>query len=568
MAYFLKKHKQKNRTFLSIVESSYSHEKKGTVHKTYDSYGSIESNIAAGIEDPIAYYQALVDSLNAEYSLNRSIERQKQIGDSPERFLGYFLLKNMFDALHVKAQMAHLEKMRKFEFSIIDLLQALIYARVVSPCSKKKTLTDIIPRLYSSYSFSYDQILDGINFLGQEYEKIIEIFNVQIRRKYKSVNTDITYFDCTNFYFEIDKAFEDKQKGPSKEKKTDPIIGMGLLLDADQIPIGMKMYPGNQSEKPVLRQIVKDLKNRNNVTGRTIHVADKGLNCAKNIINAVSNKDGYIFSKSVKQLDKVEKKWVLNENGWTDIVDDEGKLIYRIKECIDEYEYEYKNDDGNRVTRKLTEKRIVSYNPKLAEKQTFEIEKIALKAKSKMAYQVKKDEYGEGAKYVNVESKDSDGKETKVIISFDEEKYQKDKELAGYNMIVTSEIKMSATQIYETYHNLWRIEESFRVMKSYLDARPVYLQKRESIYGHFLICYLDVLLLRLLQFKEFEKKYSSEQIIDFIKDYRVVKTKDNEYINITSTSKFIRDLRDNLQIPLTNYYLNDKQIKMMMDRCL
>ena len=130
------------------------------------------------------------------------------------------------------------------------------------------------------------------------------------------MNTSKTYFDCTNFYFEIDKEDEFRKKGPSKENRRDPIIGLGLLLDANQIPIGMKLYPGNESEKPIIREVIKDLKNRNQITGKTIQVADKGLNCSNNIINAIKNKDGYIFSKSVKQLPEVEQTWVLLDNDY------------------------------------------------------------------------------------------------------------------------------------------------------------------------------------------------------------------------------------------------------------
>ena len=129
--------------------------------------------------------------------------------------------------------------------------------------------------------------------------------------------TDKTYFDCTNFYFEIDKQDDFRRKGPSKESRKDPIVGMGLLLDANQIPIGMKMFPGNQSEKPIMRDVVNDLRNTYQINGRTIHVADKGLNCADNIAFAKENGDGYLFSKSVKMLPETEQTWVtMDSDDW------------------------------------------------------------------------------------------------------------------------------------------------------------------------------------------------------------------------------------------------------------
>ena len=185
------------------------------------------------------------------------------------------------------------------------------------------------------------------------------------------------------------------------KNKKEPIVGLGLLLDANQIPIGMKLYPGNESEKPVLRTVIDDLKQRNHISGgRTIQVADKGLNCCANILHA-------------------------------------------LKAC-----------------------------------------------------QTKRSEYGNSAKYVSFVPADKTGQKTDgtVKAELNEKAIDNARRLAGYNMIVTSELHMPASDIYAAYHNLWRIEESFRIMKSQLDARPVYLQKEETIAGHFLICYLAVLL--------------------------------------------------------------------------
>lgn len=294
-------------------------------------------------------------------------------------------------------------------------------------------------------------------------------------------DTSRTYFDCTNFYFEIDREDDFRKKGPSKENKKEPIIGMGLLLDARQIPVGMKLFPGNESEKPVIRSIIDDLKRRNNISGKTIQVADKGLNCAENILHALKAGDGYLFSKSVKQLPETEKTWVLLKNGYREV----------------------KNKKG----------------------------------------------------------KETDGK-VKVVMN--EEAARKNLELAGYNLLVTSETSMSGSEIYSTYHNLWRIEESFRIMKSQLDARPVYLQKQQTISGHFLICYLTVLLTRLLQIKVLGNSPCSEEMFDFFHGFRSVKISDRKYINLARKSDFIALLAEKTGLPLTSYFLSEAQIKKML----
>ena len=452
-----------------------------------------------------------------------------------------------------------------FRFNVFDMMSALIYARAVHPCSKSRTYDEVIPKLFEKYDFSLDQLYDGLEYIGSEYEKVIEIFNHQVSQKYK-FDTSHTYFDCTNFYFEIDREDAFRLKGPSKENKKEPIVGLGLLLDANQIPIGMKMYPGNESEKPILRNIIDDLKQRNHISGRTIQVADKGLNCFNNILHALKSGDGYIFSKSVKILPETERTWVLLDNDYVDVKNKKGELLYRIKECVDDFIYSYTDDAGHRKNVKLTEKRIVTYNPKLAEKQKFEINKQVEKAKKLRACEAKKSEYGDSSKYVTFISADKKGEKTdgKVKVELNDKAIEKAKQLAGYNMIVTSETRMSASEIYAAYHNLWRIEESFRIMKSQLDARPVYLQKEDTIIGHFLICYLVVLLTRLLQIHTLNDNYGTEEIFDFIRDFRVAQISERKYINLTRKSSFIKDLTDFTGLPLTSYFLGNEDINKVL----
>ena len=555
MAYFLKKATLKGRTYLSICESFYQSSKKGTAHKTYKSLGSVETWKEKGISDPVSYFQQEVDSLNQQ----RKSEEVRKISDvSPNRFLGYFPLKSIMDKLHIKHYVDYFKLTTDFAFDLYELLSSLIYARAVNPCSKYKTFHEVIPNLFENVSYSYDQLLDGLSFIGNDYEKFVEIFNVQVNKIY-GLDTAKSYFDCTNFYFEIDRENDFQRKGPSKENRKDPIVGLGLLLDGNQIPISMKMYPGNESEKPVLRDVIQGLKDKNNITGKTIHVADKGLNCAQNIAFSKQNGDGYLFSKSVKGLPEVEKTWVLLEQDFKEVRDSTGKLLYRYKSCIDKFPYviEYA---GKKQTVMLMEKRLLTYNPTLAAKKRYEINRMVEKAKSLTVSQSKRSDYGETGKYVNFTDKEG----AKATITINQEAIEKDLKFAGFNLLVTSETEMSDTDIYQTYHNLWRIEESFKIMKSDLDARPVFLQKEETIKGHFLLCYLTVLLERIFQFKVLGNSYSTHDIFHFFKDFTVTKA-EAKYINTTTSSAFIIELAKKLQLPLTNYFLSESQIKSIMN---
>lgn len=562
MAYFLKKTKRNDRIYLSIYESFYSPETKNTKHKSFKKIGFVDNLISQGIPDPVSHFQKEVDELNLAYKFNKIRRSSMQISDvSPKRYLGYVPLCRVLNILDIEEHYQYMASNRKFKFDLYEMFCALVYARTVAPCSKWKTYNDIFPKMVPNYDFSYYQVLEALQFMGNEYERLVEILTVATNDNF-GIDTSHAYFDCTNFYFEIDKESFLQKKGPSKENKKDPIVGMGLLLDNNLLPIGFEMYPGNQSEKPVLRHVIDNLKTRSNIKGRTVQIADKGLNCAANIIEAVNNNDGYLFSKSVKKLPSKEKDWILSDNDYKTINDDHGNPSFKIKSCIDEFEYSYIDPNGNKATKKVKEKRVVSYNYKLARKKQIEIERLIRKAKRLSASQAKKDEYGECSRYVSFV--DGNGKKANTIVN--QEAIDKDLAVAGYNMLVTSEINVSAMDVYKTYHQLWRIEESFRILKSDLDARPVYLQSEDEIKGHFFICYACVLLERILQFKILKNKYSTSCIYKFFREFEVTKINGRQYINNLTRSDFVLDLAEILHYPLTNFYLSESQIKMMHTR--
>ena len=568
MRYFVKKSTpSKKGLYLQIYKTNYV-PGKGNQNKSYKAIGYVSDLIASGIPDPVAYAQNLVDELNSDLP-NR---KEMKIGDiSSSKNLGYFLIKSMIDYLDFDYILKLMSSNMKFHFNLSDFVRSMIYAQIVNPGSKHKAFEKVMPNIYGTESFSYDQILDTINYIGNDYQKFVELLNISIQKKWKR-NTSNAYFDCTNYYFEIDLPKEDRQFGPSKEERHLPIIGQALLLDEDQIPIGMSLYPGNESEKPKIRESIENLKQRFDIDSRIVQVADKGLNCARNIYAAsIEANDGYIFSKSVhgKNLSKQEKQWVLleNENNiWNEVKDSNGKLIYKYKECIDTFKYKFTNEEGKCVEFNVKEKRVVSYNSSLARKQKAQIQKQIDKAISISSLkQASKEEYGDSIKYVNFTSIDKEGEVVKSIPSLNQEKIDEDLSFAGYNLLVTSEINKSAQDIYNTYHGLWRIEESFRVMKTYLEARPVYLQNKESIYGHFTICYMALTILRLIELKVFNDELPIGQIIEFIRNYNITETLEGSFINNATKSNTLSIIQKRYGLSkLDNIQLTKKDIENIL----
>lgn len=581
MAYFLRQEKKKKGTYLQMYDSYWDKEKKESRTKSVMAFGYVEELISEELPDPVAHYKAFVKKKNEERAASLAEgSRPRAFSSIVEKNAGHFLLHSLMTELNVKGTIDILASQMRFQFSVYDMLAQLIYARVIAPCSKSKTVSAVFPHLYNSVPISEDQVYDGCSFIGAAYKKYIELFNHCYGQHYNRDFSSV-FFDCTNYYFEIDLPAEDKQKGPSKENRHDPIIGQALLLDADLVPLSMQMYPGNESEKPYIRKIIEEMKQRCNVSGKTIQVADKGLNCARNIHAAVKEaRDGYIFSRSIhgKNLSEKEKKWVLLENDanvFTDHTDEKGRLLFRLKSCVDTFSYQFEETDpdtGKAVTTtfSVTEKRIVSYNPALAKKQRAEIMKMVDKASCYTTYKkMAREDLGDSAKYIKVTSKDKNGKKIRPLIEIDQDKIDEDLKYTGYNLLVTSELDMDPLQIYDTYHSLWKIEESFRITKSYLDARPVYVQKKETIYGHFLICYLSLFLLRILEIKVFKNKINSYDLIHFMRDFRIVSRGDGSYINISRDQAVNEKIKEVTGLSnLDALFLSEKEIKDLFNNCM
>lgn len=572
MRYFLKKTTpSKKGMYLQIYRTNYV-PGKGNQNKSYKALGYVDELKAKGIGDPIEYAKGLINELNGQHKLLK----EKQIGDaSTSKNAGYFLAKAMFDALDMDGDLNIVASSYKSQYEFAKFLRSLTYAQIVDPGSKLKMYRDTIPNLYGAERYTYDQILDGVNFMGGDFHKYIEVINHHISKKYER-DLGIGYFDCTNYYFEIDEEDEYRRKGPSKENRRGPIIGQSLLLDADMVPLDMELYPGNESERPYLRGRIEDMKARNGVSGRVIQVADKGLNCARNIYAAAMEaNDGYIFSKSVhgRSLSDAERKWVLLDddgaNRWTAVKDESGHVKYRYKECVDEFEYKCRIDpaDKREARFRVREKRIVTYSPKLASKQRREIMRMVERLQGKITYkEAVREELGDSAKYVNLEAKTIEGERVKIATSLNQKKIDEDLAFAGYNLLVTSETSAPAVEIYKAYHNLWRIEQSFRVMKTCLEARPVFVSDTNTIFGHFLVVYYALVIMRLLELKIFEDKIAIEQLFDFVRDYKVTENYDGSFINNATDTSTYRKIKDKLCLSkLGNVYLSRRDLDLLFE---
>lgn len=586
MSYFVRVTEKEKGKYLQIYNSSWNKKLGRNVSKLYETLGYEEDlKKELKVSDVIEYYKCECDKFNKEAKLKKIA---KISSSSPILNVGYFILKSMADKLELEPFIDSLSDNRKIKYNLYDLLKYLSFARVIKPTSKIDTCHNVLPSLYEGKIFTRDQIYDGLDILGSIYQDVISAINFNLEKVHK-VNMRHNYFDCTNFYFEIDTEDIFRRNGPSKDDKNLPLVGMALLLDGDLVPIGMNIYPGNKSEKPFLPNIVekaqKDLFCKQD---RTIEVADKGLNCEENIVKALANNNGYLFSKSIKQMFPYKSKqakinfsksyeeslsWIFDEQGYKDVYDNKNEPVYKYKSVISEYEYTHTCDDGSKEKIKLKEKRLITYNYDLAKKQQLELDKLKAKVESLITSKAKRSEYGDGSKFVdfNVISNDGEVLDEKVVPTINEDKFDYYKKLTGYNLLITSETNLSDEEMYNIYHQLTNIERSFRIMKSYLDARPIYLSKENSIKGHFLTIYFSLVLLRLLEVEYLKKdnelidpklikNISIESLINFISNLNYTNVSNDVYKNLSKKTDMNDLLCAKTNLLLDTLFMPKKQL--------
>lgn len=565
MAYYLRITNKNKGKYLQIYETFRVKETKTVKAKCFESLGYEEDLKTDEIKNPIEHYKKYVKQLNADKELKKLISKTEKITDENKTVnIGTSLVKGLFKTLKLEEIFKAFGIIFNRRFSHYEIFRDLVCARIFEPKSKLYTYNEILPIVNPHFDYSLDDVYSFLEDFGSRYESIIELINASLSKKYER-NTSISFFDCTNFYFEIDKSDELRAKGPSKENRKEPIIGMGLLLDRNCMPITMQMYPGNQSEIPMLKKCIDSARKQKIIVNRTIRVADKGLNCGNNIFEALMNKDGYIFSKSVIKLSEKEKIWVDLENGYTETYEN-GILVFKIKSCIDEFTYEHTDENKKKNPFKLKEKRVIYRSKKLYDKKMFELDKLEVKVKNLSLSKAKKEKYNVYASYIDFVGLDKNGEITeKTIIKINQEKLNRDRKYAGYNMIVTSEINASDNDIYDIYHHLWRIEETFRILKTNLDARPVYVQKESTIFGHFLVCYTSILMLRILQFLVYKSEIKSNDIIDFMRTFNVYKIDDDLYINQLKPKNYLEKIKTNFSPIIDNAKFKREEINELFN---
>ena len=559
MSLFLKQSKFKNgKTYLSIVDG---YRVDGKVkQKVYQKLGYLDE-LKNQFDDPIEYYKKYVDNLKKESitKITTTFDMTKDNDFNDDTFnIGYSYLKSIFKEINISEILKNKQYSSKFEYSLTKACELLTYSRILDPGSIKHTY-ERKNQFFEPFDLSLDDLYRSLKPMLDCKEELFQIIWDSTKDTYKR-DASTSYYDCTNYYFEIEYDDKDlknenneiikkglRKRGPEKNHRPDPIVEMGLLLDKQGFPISYNLFPGNTSERETLIPEIKKIKRRHNLD-KVVVVADRGLNCSDNMIKTAGNnldrknRDGYIYGQSVRGADQEFKNWVLEGNYIVDtIVDSDGnEITFKHKSRIYPKKMNITRDDlgltkgGNKrkQTISVDQKQMVYYSQKYADKQKRDRQMVIEKAKDLIknpSDYTKATSYG-AAGYVNNIHFD---KETGAVsngseLSLNLDKINEEAKFDGYYSIVTSEENISDLELRNIYKGLSKIEETFKITKSEFDARPINVRLEDHIDAHFLICFIALVITRILEYK-INNKYTIKNLLDKMKSFKCTHESGNIY---------------------------------------
>lgn len=539
---YLLTHKRSKGIYMEICESNWDTETKSKKHTVIKNVG-YDYIYKDMYEDPVEHFKNEVKQMNKDIleskkqnikTITYDTSQHKSLGDISNNtkfdyIIGHAPIMQIYNSLELDNYFKLLGKNFKSQYPMWSIVKDLVIARILKPDSlmssyeKRRVYYDNIKSTKDRFDY---ELHDVYRCLGQlqknENELPFVLFN-KLKTYLGSIDTSITYYDVTNYYFEIDFNDSLRKKGVSKEKSSNPIVQMGLLMSNDGIPLTYKVFEGNTSDcetfSPTIEMITKFQ------LGRTVVVADKGLNTAKNILFEIQRGNGYVFSKKIRNSTKEFRSYILEEADYVYI----GTNGYKLKHTCIKRVLKTKDTNGKTIKTEIEELQVVFFSPDQARRSRKAREESIRKAheliKNPGTYTAS-EHYG-AKKYIkNIKIDKNTGEileNCKNMLLFDHDELKKEEELDGYYALISSELNESPEKIIELYKGLWKIEETFKITKSILETRPMYVSREEHIKGHFMICYLGLVLSRLMEI-ELGNKYTIRKIRDSLNLLRLTRT--------------------------------------------
>lgn len=600
---YLHKTKKSNGDIYLTIREKYYVPKKGSRERIVECPGCV-SLLKEKYDDPIAFFTQRAKELTEQKkveksaSINIDCTEKMSIETNDIKNVGYGILKELYKQLELDKFWNWKTRKLSIEFSVDQIFRLLVFSRILNPTSKKGTY-DHKDFFFEDFGdFSLDDVYHALDIICENNEAL-QKWIYDHSDKICSRDLSVSYFDCTNYYFDIGRSDMDtlddsgnpidkngnptavkyRKRGPEKNHRPDPIVEMGLLMDRNCIPLAFDLFPGNESEKVHMRPIINRVKTEFSDT-RIIFVADRGLNTSDNIyfLNGdnkgdVNERDGYVYGQSIRGADAAFKKWVLEAGYHTDKITDADENVVTFKHksrvFLKELHVNVTKPGCKKPLKKtvtIDQKQMVYYSEKYAKKQRRDREVMIQRATDLIKSPKKYDKItsaGSASYILNIAFDKNtgeivDGKNLELNL----DKIEEEKKYDGYYSIVTSELSMSDLEIREVYRGLINIEDTFKISKTEFDSRPVFVWTNEHIDAHFTTCFTALVLIRLLQTK-LENKYPVGKIIKTLKSYCCIPLDKNTY-QLTYYDEILDSCSKIFDMELDNKYRTRQQIQRLL----
>ena len=474
-------------------------------------------------------------TVNISFNSNKRLQPQQQVFyRGGYLFLQYFYYKLGLDKVCRKVRDKY-----SFKFDINAILSDLIYSRILEPSSKRSSYTCALDFLEPP-SYQLHDVYRSLNVLAKECD-LIQSETYKNSHLLGKRNDKILFYDCTNYYFEIEDEDGIKKYGKSKEHRPNPIVQMGMFMDGDGIPLAFSLFPGNANEqtsiKPLEEKILKEFDCQ-----KFIYCSDAGLGSEKIRKYNHMGERAFVVTQSIKKLNAQDRQWALDTKGFKRLSDD--KVVDLSEISNDDEAIYYK--DAPYTPKDLSQRLIITYSPKYAKYQKTIREKQVDRAKlmlEKGSIKKERRNPNDPARFISSLAVTDDGEKANVHNFLNTDKIDEETNYDGMYAISTDLLDDNVSEILGISEKRWQIEECFRIMKTEFEARPVYLQRVDRITAHFLTCFLALIIYRYLE-KALEHKYTCEEILKTLKDFNFAYVKEQGFIPLYKRTELTDKLHE------------------------
>ena len=470
---------------------------------------------------------------------------------------GYLFLQSIYYGLKMDSICRKIKSRYKFEYDLNAILSDLIYTRVLVPSSKSSSFRTA-KQFLEPPTYRLHDVYRALSVLAREMDFIqAEVYKNSFFLG--SRNDRILYYDCTNYYFEIEQEDGDKKYGKSKEHRPNPIIQMGLFTDGDGLPLAFSLFPGNQNEqkslKPLETKILQQFR-----CEKFIYCSDAGLASEDNRAFNHMGQRSFIVTQSIKKLPAEDRTWALDRNGFKRLSDDASMDITKLSE--DDKDQLYYKDEPF-TTKKLHQRLIITYSPKYASYQkAVRAEQIARAEKMVANGTLKKQRKNpnDPARFVNKIAATEEGEKAKIHYYLDLDKIAEEELYDGLYAVCTDLLDDDVADILKVSEGRWQIEDCFRTMKTDFEARPVYLAREDRIKAHFLTCFLSLLHFRLLK-RSLKDAYTTEQLLQTLRNIKFADVEEQGFIPVYERQKITDDLHETCGFRTDYQFITKRKMK-------